>query len=459
MAEHKQLYRHSFSDAVRQGETDQWRASHAENIACRDYIDQSIALNYQDNRLNGDVAEHAIARFGFDRVNWVLANTLQRKEHDGRFSTANKEWAKGFHIPRGDTQYPDRRADFVVDQSHPGLVDMVARHAREAYEQLHLFSAPQCQPIHEFQDVAGHVLVLRPEVLADEFKTPECQLFLANYGNGCRPSAIGRAIYGRFLCDGEQACFNREDFFGALLPEHLPDWAIEKMREPEAEQTPERPWIKVFQINVDRDAEHRRFEALKESQQVDASIYDEVYSGPVASANLESIFAQFNEQSPALHRGRSMCVSDVIEVNNCHFYVNPVGYRAVEFDASQAQKPENLLKIVMIEPDQPAYEAEIFDDLKSWQRAVGGCIEVTYPFEDNAVLVGNDEAKLLDMQGNRHIGGQIYAGAVGIVGGDGENFCSLTDEQAEAFCEEFAQPEEISQEEVQGDMGIIFYGM
>jgi hypothetical protein len=155
-----------------------------------------------------------------------------------------------------------------------------------------------------------------------------------------------------------------------------------------------------------------------------------------------------------------MCVSDVIEVDGSHFYVNPVGYEAVQFDASQTQKPEDLLRIVMVEPGQPAYEAELTPNLRSMQRAVGGLIEVTYPFEGNAVLVSNDEAKLLDMQGNRRLAGQVYAGPMFIVGDDGEdNFCSLTDEQIAKYTEQFAQPEDISLEEVQADTGITFYGM
>jgi hypothetical protein len=41
----------------------------------------------------------------------------------------------------------------------------------------------------------------------------------------------------------------------------------------------------------------------------------------------------------------------------------------------------------------------------------------------------------------------------------GGGFCSLTDEQAGTYTELFAQPEDISMEEVQADTGIKFYGM
>ncbi len=456
MAEHKPLYRQSFSEAQRSGELEDWRASHQENIACRDFIDDAIRQNYQDNRLGGDVVGDAIAEFGFDRVNWVLANTVQHYDYDGRFSNANKAWAKGVFIPRGKEH--DITGDFLL-QAHPGLVDLVANQARQAYEQLHMFDAQQCISVYEFQDVVGHVLVLNPDVLKDEYKTPESQLFLAERGFGCKPRASGRAVFGTFLADGEQARFNRQDFLGVLKPELLPEWAVEKLATSEQEQTTKPLRIKVFQINPDRDSEHRCFESLKPRQPIDPAIYDEVYSGPVPSIEPEMIFQQFNVDPPPLHRGRSMSVSDVVEVNGAYHYVNPVGFEQIDFDTSLTQKPENLLRVVALVPNLPAYEAELGPDLKSMQRAVGGLIEVTYPFKDNAVILGNDEAKLIGMEGNRRIASQVYAGPLYIIGdnGDGE-FCSLTDAQAEAYTEQFAQPEDISMEEVQADTGFTMYG-
>jgi hypothetical protein len=265
---------------------------------------------------------------------------------------------------------------------------------------------------------------------------------------------------GTFLIDGEKARFNREDFLGVCDPAFLPDWAAAKMTEPEPEQRPEPVRIKVFQINIDRDAEHRRFEALAPGQSVDASIYDEVYDGLVPSADLEAIYTRFNgETMPPLHRGRSMSVGDVVEVaGNCH-YVNPAGFEQIDFDTSRAQKPDDLLRVVVLEPGLPAYEGAVGSDLKSMQRAVGGRIEASYPLEGDAAVIGNEEAKLIGMEGNRRIAGQVYAGPQFIVGDDGaDSFISLTEAQAAAYCEQFAQPENISMEEVENDIRMEFHG-
>ena len=455
MAEHKPIYRDSFDEARRHDELDAWRESRDANIRCRDFVADSISRNHDGLRLGGDTAGDIIEEFGYDRTMHVLANTIRLKDYDGRISAANKEWAKGFSF----TDDLNHRWDFALDHPNPGLVDMVTNHVRRAYEQLGLFDMKQCDSIYDFDDLAGRVLVLKPEVLKDEYKTPESQLFKAERGFGCNPRASGRAVFGTFMVDGEQARFSRQDFLGVIKPEHMPAWAVEKMAEPESEQTQDPMHIKVYQINHDRDLEHRCFESLQPGQHIDASIYDMVYDGPVPSTDPEAIFQQFNVHVPPLHRGENMSISDVIEVEGKHLFVDTFGFPEVDFDASLTQKPDDLLRVVVVEPGLPAYEGEIGPDLKSMQRAVGGLIEVTYPFEDNAVILGNEEAKLINMEGNRHIGGQVYAGPLYIVGDDGEGgFCSLTDAQAVAYCQEFTQAEEITQEEVQADMGFTVYG-
>ena len=39
-----------------------------------------------------------IEQFGYTRALYVLANTVQQKDWDGRFSSANKTWAKTVDI-------------------------------------------------------------------------------------------------------------------------------------------------------------------------------------------------------------------------------------------------------------------------------------------------------------------------------------------------------------------------
>lgn len=59
------------------------------------------------------------------------------------------------------------------------------------------------------------------------------------------------------------------------------------------------------------------------------------------------------------------------------------------------------MKILMMEPEKRPYATELATDLKSLQNAVGGLIQVIYPFEDDVLLVCNDEGKISGLPLNR----------------------------------------------------------
>ncbi len=114
--------------------------------------------------------------------------------------------------------------------------------------------------------------------------------------------------------------------------------------------------IKIYQINLDRDKMLVAFEgaealeALFGSFNIDSSIYDMVYSDEVECDDLEAVFQKFNFDYPENYTGRSMSVSDVIEVVDAGkpadsiepvepgcYYCDSVGFRKITFDAEQAQ--------------------------------------------------------------------------------------------------------------------------
>ena len=77
------------------------------------------------------------------------------------------------------------------------------------------------------------------------------------------------------------------------------------------------------------------------------------------------------------------------------------------------------------------------------------------------IIICNEEGKLQGLKGNRHLdnGTSIIAGTFFIVGDGGEDFRSLTDEETEKYLHKYVQPEEISDEEVESDMGCAMYFM
>ena len=448
------IYPYSLEYAIRCHERDLWRESYQLNCGCARAIENAIAENYDGRRLSGECAKAVLGEYGIDRVNWVLANTIHEKTHDGRFSRGNKEWATGFTIPQDTTQL-----QFVVD-SHPGLVNLFTDTVRHAWQKLGLFDSTHCTSKNE--DFEGKVLVLKPTILKDEYKTPDFQLFLADGGFGCSPTARGRKVYGRFLKDGEETHYERQDFLGVLKDEHLPDWAREKLAEikeqaqdsgQEMTQRGECMKIKIYQINSQRDPGMAKFMGLARLKApVDPASYDEVFSGDVDCMNLEDVFAKFNTEGHPLHRGHSLSVSDVVLTEDGAFFCDIIGFKSIDFDESKAHKPDDLLKIVYVEPNRPPYISEVGNDLKSLQRAVDGHMETVY-MGDSTILICNEEGKVKGMDCNRRVGDDVIAGPFFIVGEDGEDFRSLTDEETERYMERFAQPVQIEQEEVQNDMG------
>ena len=140
------------------------------------------------------------------------------------------------------------------------------------------------------------------------------------------------------------------------------------------------------------------------------------------------------------------------------------GWQKIDFDPSLCEDM-NGIRALMILPNRKPVETRVVDDYKMWQRAVSrngepSLMEVTYPFDDSAVIVSNEEAKLIGMEGNRRIGISIYAGPMFIVNDDDcGNFCDLTDEQIKEYSRRFEHPEDISQEAVQNDCGFTFIAM
>ena len=219
------LYPYSAKEADRNGEIKLWRESFKENIRCRDAIEAAIRENFDGMRLNGDCASSLIQRFGYKRVAFVLANTLQQLCYDGRFSQGNKDWGKTISVPPDQ----DHNSQFCV-RSHPAVLDGFINEYRKSVEQLGLYGAKHSVSDPAQQDYEGKVLILSPEALAESYWEGKYQLWYAYDGFGCRPGAIGRSIRASCLYDGEQSRWQRTDFIGPIAEEHLPDWAKEQVQ-------------------------------------------------------------------------------------------------------------------------------------------------------------------------------------------------------------------------------------
>lgn len=221
------LYTDGLDAARRSNQVALWRASHQANIACKKAIEEAIREGFDGMHLKGDCAKEVLEEFGFKRVNWVLANTIQEKSGDGRFRPDNKSWARRTFIPED----VGHKVEFIVN-SHSEVLNGFVSQVREAYQKLNLFGPEHCEPSSwEDLDYEGKVLVLSPDTLRESCWTQENQLWYAHDGFGCSPHAIGRSIRCTCLGDGEHTRWNRSDFNGILKEEFLPEWAEEKLKE------------------------------------------------------------------------------------------------------------------------------------------------------------------------------------------------------------------------------------
>ena len=85
----RSLYSYDAETARQREELPLWRASHQANIACKGSIEEAVRKHYDGAYLDNNCLGEVLREFGYKRTAWVLANTVQQLEWDGRFSPQN----------------------------------------------------------------------------------------------------------------------------------------------------------------------------------------------------------------------------------------------------------------------------------------------------------------------------------------------------------------------------------
>ena len=127
------IYPHTGAYAKEHGELDAYRASHQEDMACKKMIEDVIRSNFDGMHLNKSAAKLVLDEFGAERTIRVLANTVQQKNWDGRFSPENKAWAQKQDI-LGVGGDPIMCSRFAVN-SHPAVLDGFISQTRRMIEE------------------------------------------------------------------------------------------------------------------------------------------------------------------------------------------------------------------------------------------------------------------------------------------------------------------------------------
>lgn len=122
LKEFPSVYRQSRDYAREHGEIPQFRDSFRLNIACKKDIETAVRNNFDGMHLSDDAVKPVLEHYGAERVAYVLANTIQEKSWDGRFSHSNKAWAETIPIAENTAFGENRNFEFAVD-SHPAILD------------------------------------------------------------------------------------------------------------------------------------------------------------------------------------------------------------------------------------------------------------------------------------------------------------------------------------------------
>ena len=124
--------------------------------------------------------------------------------------------------------------------------------------------------------------------------------------------------------------------------------------------------IKIYQIDMERD-KHRiammGYEdtlARLNSDGIDSSLYDLVFEGEVEAKNLEAVYAKFNLDHPAGYTGRSMSVSDVVQVvesttaKEGFYFCDSIGFKEIPFQPELTKNAlPRTIDVVLVEPEKP----------------------------------------------------------------------------------------------------------
>lgn len=104
--------------------------------------------------------------------------------------------------------------------------------------------------------------------------------------------------------------------------------------------------ITIYQMITEPKNTHLMFRDLQSvlaasDNRIPAECYECVYDGELNITNLEEAYYIFNMAHPEGYRGRSMSISDVVEVHNSNvgsvfYYCDSIGFKRIAFDKEKA---------------------------------------------------------------------------------------------------------------------------
>lgn len=155
------VYLKSWEEAVRLKEQPLYNESRSLNTELMEEMARQIKANYNGLHLDSRVARGLLAEFGAQRTAAMLANVIQHRPWEGRFSPSNRRWAQGMTLPQDPAWDRLSRCD-----THPGLLNELVTDVRQEVR-------AQAQEQVQQQNRVKAQEQARPSRLADRLKAAQ----------------------------------------------------------------------------------------------------------------------------------------------------------------------------------------------------------------------------------------------------------------------------------------------
>ena len=264
------LYTHTLPYAMEHGRADDYLESRKRNLDCKKAIEDAIRKNFDGVHLSHDAAREVLKEYGAERVVFILANTVQHLEYDGRFSVGNRAWAKGYEIPENVSRGMDLNADYVLN-SHPAVLDGFIGLTREGIREQELGMEENVQ-IHEETKgfiANGHFgtwhTVEAKEISGELFYRMEHE----EYGDSVASIVVNQ--------QGELVAEDLEHGFDEGAMEAISEYFSEKEIEMKMKAEPETPFIAQYYViqNAEGGKAERAYQYF-EDMDTAVTVYHEI---------------------------------------------------------------------------------------------------------------------------------------------------------------------------------------
>jgi len=121
------------------------------------------------------------------------------------------------------------------------LAETLGAERRESGLPLQMLTDADCIPNSQNVDLDGKLVIVKPEILAPEYRSLQHQIAVVTGGFGASAKARGKAVFVKELFSGKKCRYERHQIAGIADLSKLPECALAKYKELSSEEKPKTP--------------------------------------------------------------------------------------------------------------------------------------------------------------------------------------------------------------------------